>query len=236
MSERRACRLLSVDRSSYRYRQRTKNDEALCVRLRVLAARHPRYGYRRLGELLRREGQRVNHKKVERLYREQGLAVRRRNRKRLTARADAPGASQSQPAVVAGLRQRHNRTRTPPPPVNGDRRVHARMPSDRDRHFVDRPPRDGRSRTSSPRPSTASNDSGRQRTGIHLAVVPVLVRRQGHPARFHRTGQADAERFHRKLQRTLARRMPQCQLVSQPAPRATGRRRLAHSVQSSASA
>ena len=85
MSERRACRLLSADRSSYRYRQRTKNDEALCERLLVLAARHPRYGYRRLGALLRREGQRVNHKKVERLYREQGLALRRRKRKRLTA-------------------------------------------------------------------------------------------------------------------------------------------------------
>ena len=84
MSVRRACRLLGVDRSSYRYRPRPKDDEELCERLRALAARHPRYGYRRLGALLRREGHRVNHKKVERLYRQQGLAVRRRKRKRLT--------------------------------------------------------------------------------------------------------------------------------------------------------
>ena len=70
MSVRRACRLLGVDRSSYRYRPRPKDDKELCERLRALAARHPRYGYRRLGALLRREGHRVNHKKVERLYRQ----------------------------------------------------------------------------------------------------------------------------------------------------------------------
>ena len=89
MSVRRACRLLGVDRSSYRYRPRPKDDKELCERLRALAARHPRYGYRRLGALLRREGHRVNHKKVERLYRQQGLAVRRRKRKRLTRSARA---------------------------------------------------------------------------------------------------------------------------------------------------
>ncbi len=83
MSERRVCRLLDIDRSSYRYRPRPNRNEELCARLRELAAEHPRYGYRRLGVLLRREGRRVNHKKVERLYRQQGLAVQRRRRKRL---------------------------------------------------------------------------------------------------------------------------------------------------------
>jgi putative transposase len=73
MSERRACRLLGLDRSSCRYRPRPKLDEELCARLRELAAQHPRYGYRRLGALLEREGRSVNHKKVERLYRQQGL-------------------------------------------------------------------------------------------------------------------------------------------------------------------
>lgn len=62
MSERRVCRLLEIDRSSYRYRPRPKQDEELCARMRELAAQHPRYGYRRLGVLLRREGRRVNHK------------------------------------------------------------------------------------------------------------------------------------------------------------------------------
>jgi putative transposase len=89
MSERRVCRLLGLDRSSYRYRSRPNHNEELCVRLRELAAQHPRYGYRRLGALLRREGRRVNHKKVEPLYRQQGLAVQRRRRKRL-ARGTRP--------------------------------------------------------------------------------------------------------------------------------------------------
>ncbi len=72
MSERRSCRLLGLDRSSYRYRPREKRDEEMSERLRQLAAAHPRYGYRRLCALLRREGQTVNHKRIERLYREQG--------------------------------------------------------------------------------------------------------------------------------------------------------------------
>ncbi len=83
MSERRACRLLGMDRSSYRYRPKPSGDDELCERLRTLAARHPRFGYRRLGALLRREGREVNHKRVARLYRREGLAVRRRKRKTL---------------------------------------------------------------------------------------------------------------------------------------------------------
>ncbi len=55
MSERRVCRLLDIDRSSYRYRPRPNRNEELCARLRELAAQHLRYGYRRLGALLRRE-------------------------------------------------------------------------------------------------------------------------------------------------------------------------------------
>ncbi len=92
MSERRVCGLLDIDRSSYRYRPRPNRNEELCARLRELAAQHPRYGYRRLGALLRREGRRVNHKKVERLYRQQGLALQRRRRKRL-ARGARPSAT-----------------------------------------------------------------------------------------------------------------------------------------------
>jgi putative transposase len=53
------------------------------TRLRELAARRPRFGYRRLHVLLRREGMVINHKRIERLYRQEGLAVRRRTRKSL---------------------------------------------------------------------------------------------------------------------------------------------------------
>lgn len=83
-SQRRACRLVGAGRSTVRYRRRPGDDEALRARLRHLAAQRPRFGYRRLHVLLRREGIIVNHKRVERLYREEGLAVRRRTRKALT--------------------------------------------------------------------------------------------------------------------------------------------------------
>lgn len=84
-SQRRACRLVSSARSTIRYRSRRRGDDVpLRARLRDLAAPRPRFGYRRLYVLLRREGIVVNHKRVERLYREEGLAVRRRRRKSLT--------------------------------------------------------------------------------------------------------------------------------------------------------
>jgi len=84
LSERRACRLVGIGRSTQRYRPRARaDDQPLRQRLRELAAVRPRFGYRRLHVLLRREGVIVNHKRVERLYREEGLAVRRRSRKRV---------------------------------------------------------------------------------------------------------------------------------------------------------
>jgi putative transposase len=84
-SQRRACRLVGGARSTIRYpRRRRGDDEALRRRLRELATKRPRFGYRRLHVLLRREGIVVNHKRIERLYRDEGLAVRGRKRKSLT--------------------------------------------------------------------------------------------------------------------------------------------------------
>jgi putative transposase len=84
-SQRRVCRLVGANRATVRYRRRRREDERVRRRLRELAAERPRFGYRRLHALLRREGIVVNHKRVERLYREEGLAVRRRARKSLPA-------------------------------------------------------------------------------------------------------------------------------------------------------
>ncbi len=80
-SQRRACRLVGGARSTLRYRHRRRDDAALRGRLRELATQRPRFGYRRLHVLLQRDGIMVNHKRIERLYREEGLAVRRRCRK-----------------------------------------------------------------------------------------------------------------------------------------------------------
>ena len=78
LSERRACKLVALDRSTFQYHKKPGTDAALRERLKGMAGERRRFGYRRLGILLRREGFVVNHKKLFRLYREEGLAVRRR--------------------------------------------------------------------------------------------------------------------------------------------------------------
>lgn len=85
VSERCACRLVGMSRSTVRYQRRSRDDTALIERLRELARERPRFGYRRLHALLRREGEVVNHKRVYRVYRAAGLAVPRRKRKRVAA-------------------------------------------------------------------------------------------------------------------------------------------------------
>jgi len=87
-TERRACRLLLVPISSFRYKPRQNNDD-LKARLVALARQKPRYGYRRLHVLLERDGEHVNHKRVCRIYREEGLALRRKKRKHYV-RSSAP--------------------------------------------------------------------------------------------------------------------------------------------------
>ena len=83
LSERRACKLASLDRSTFQYQKKTGGDEHLRERMKTLAGERRRFGYRRLGILLEREGLNANHKKIYRIYSEEGLAVkRRRGRKR----------------------------------------------------------------------------------------------------------------------------------------------------------
>ncbi len=82
MSERRACRVIGTDRTSVRYQGVRPADDALRERLKALAEERRRFGYRRLYVLLRREGHAVNKKRVQRLYREERLTVRRRGGRR----------------------------------------------------------------------------------------------------------------------------------------------------------
>jgi len=79
-SERRVCGLMGMAVSSYRYRT-IRCDGELRARLEELAREKPRFGYRRLQVLLQRGGERVNHKRVHRVYREAGLSLRRKKRK-----------------------------------------------------------------------------------------------------------------------------------------------------------
>lgn len=82
VSERRACALMGQHRSTQRHVSRKREIAGLEERLLEHAAERPRFGYKRLTVLLRREGFRVNHKRIYRMYRERELAVRRKRRKR----------------------------------------------------------------------------------------------------------------------------------------------------------
>lgn len=119
LSERRACKLAELDRSTFQYEKQAGDDAVMREGLRALAATRRRFGYRRLGILLDREGLGANHKKVFRIDQEEGLAVkRRRGRKRAAGSArsvpeapcsspkertrDGASTSSQMPSVMAG--------------------------------------------------------------------------------------------------------------------------------------
>lgn len=85
LSQRQACELVGLQRCIYRYRSRRKDEVAVRERLKQLARKHPRWGYRFLCVLLRREGHKVNHKRVLRLYREEGLKLRPKKRRKVVS-------------------------------------------------------------------------------------------------------------------------------------------------------
>ncbi len=84
VSERRACKLLGMDRGSYRYEPRPDHNGPLREALVALARQKPRYGYRRLHALLERRDHPASIMRIYRLYQAEGLAVRRLKRKRLS--------------------------------------------------------------------------------------------------------------------------------------------------------
>lgn len=97
LSERRAARLMKMVRSSQRYRSRKDPQVPLRRRLQELAATYVRYGYRRLTVFLRREGWKVNAKRIYRLYSEEGLTVRTKQRKKLARRQRVPAPAAMRP-------------------------------------------------------------------------------------------------------------------------------------------
>jgi len=102
ISQRRACRLVSVDPKTVR-RKRPSDCPEIRKEMRDIADVRRRFGYRRIGVLLERKGMTMNHKKLYRLYREEGLSVkRRRGRKRALGSlvADAAGLSSQCPLVT----------------------------------------------------------------------------------------------------------------------------------------
>jgi len=90
MSRVRACRLVGLNRSSLNYQSKRPDDATVRQRLRELAAERRRFGYRRLGWLLAREGHVMNRKKLYRIYRKEKLMVRRRGRRKRAIGMRAP--------------------------------------------------------------------------------------------------------------------------------------------------
>ncbi|ELF59998.1 IS1400 transposase [Escherichia coli] len=111
LSQRRACRLAGLSLSTCRYSaQRPAADAQLSLRITELALERRRFGYRRIWQLLRREGLHVNHKRVYRIYHLNGLGVKRRRRRKGLAterlpllRPDAPNLTWSMDFVMDAL-------------------------------------------------------------------------------------------------------------------------------------
>ena len=105
-SQRRACKLVGLQPKTCRYASTRPDDGALRTRLKELDSQRRRFGYRRLGLLLARQGIRINRKKLYRLYKEERLTVRKRGGRKRALGADVDPAG-SEPALVARLRDGH---------------------------------------------------------------------------------------------------------------------------------
>jgi len=97
MSERRACAVIAADRKMIRYQSRRPPETGLRERLRDLANERRRFGYRRLFILLRREGEPSGINRIYRLYREEGLGVRKRKGRRRAIGIRAPIPVEARP-------------------------------------------------------------------------------------------------------------------------------------------
>ena len=97
LSERRACSIVNADRKMVRYRSCRPPDTELRTQLRDLANERKRFGYRRLFVLLRQEGEPSGINRIYRLYREEGLTVRKRRARRRAVGSRAPILVESKP-------------------------------------------------------------------------------------------------------------------------------------------
>ncbi len=201
LAQRRACRLVGVDPKTVR-RERAPDHPEIRARMRAIAGERRRFGYRRIGLMLEREGTVMNHNKLRRLYREEPLSVRRRKGRKRAADA---GSRRSRATPVARLPVGCLRGRPALPLPVRDRRSHAGVTGAGRRH-VDPGPTDrpgARCRRPALRQTAEHRQRQRQRTDrpSHARVAEPDLR----DLALHRAGQAPAEYLHRELQRETAR-------------------------------
>ena len=211
VSIRRACRALPVDRSTYHYRSRRAGQAQLSKRIKEIAETRVRYGYRRIHVLLRREGWRVNTKRVYRLYRELGLQLRNKTAKRRVKaklREDRRPATRSNEIWAMDFVHDQLVRRKEDPRADDRRHVHALLAGDR--HPVEYRGADVVETLErvAARVRLPEDDPRRQRLRILSARIsisgPIMTRRH---ARLLPAGQTDRQRLHRVVQRQVPRRM-----------------------------
>ncbi len=226
--------LVSYSRSSYRRTSlRAGADKPLRERLLELASERPRYGYRRLHVFLKREGLKINRKRVFRLYRDLGLAVRRKKRKRVAQANACLESYRSAPTSSGRWISCATRWR-----VVGCFARSMWSTTQRGNAWPSRSTLRFRV-AASVECSTRSLGSAvatpaacpRQRAGVHQQSAG----RMGLPARrdtrLHPARQTGRELFHRELQRQVSRRVPQSPLVSWSGRRSPPNRDLATRLQ-----
>lgn len=218
MSERRACKLLAIGRSSYRYEPRPDHNAGLRAALEELARKKTQWGYRMLGEVLSKQGHVASPMRIYRLYRSSGLKIRRLKKKRLIRTPAASNVTRRNQewamdfvhdtlATGRGIRvltvvdtfTRECLSLEVDSSMSGQRvtRTLTAMIEQRGQ------------------PQSIRCDNGPEFTSRHFAAW--CAERQIHE--LHSAGQADAERPRGKLQRSAESGMSECELVSQPGGR-----------------
>jgi len=100
LSKRRACMIVNLNRSTSQYEPMPRNDAKLRTRMKELAHTHKRYGSPRLHVLLKREGLVINHKRTERIYKQEDLSLRKRTRNKRVSLPRVPMPAASRPNEV----------------------------------------------------------------------------------------------------------------------------------------
>ena len=211
MSERRACTLVAADRKMIRYRSRRPPDVELRARLRDLANQRRRFGYRRLFILLREQGEPSGINRIYRLYREEGLTVRKRKARRRAVGTRTPILVEAKVNARWSLDFVHDQF------AHGRRFRILNIVDDVTRECLAAIPDTSISGKRVARELTAlidtrgkpEDDRFRQRHRVHLERDPELGKGSSGRMALHRAGQTDAERLHRVLQRPDARRASQ---------------------------
>jgi transposase InsO family protein len=211
LSQRRACGLIEITRRSFGHAPGQDRNRELRERLRALAEERRRWGCPMLYQIIRREGWQVNHKRVERLYREQGLSLRRRRRRKrlshLRVVRQAPvAANQAWALDFVHDRLRDGRGFRALAVIDEWSReslaieIDVSLTGERVKRVLER--------LSSGRglPATIQSE---ERSGVYRPGARSVGLRERGEAAVQRAGQANPERLHRELQPPAARGMPQ---------------------------